>query len=51
MSTRDTIKAKKVINRDSPKNCPISCFFWAPKTFFTPISLARFAERAVARFI
>ena len=33
------MKAKKVISIDSPKNCSINCFFNAPNTFLTPISL------------
>ena len=36
---------------DSPKNCFIISVLCAPATFLIPTSLARFPERAVARFI
>ena len=39
----------KLMINDSPRNCFINWFFWAPTTFLTPISFIRLKERAVER--
>src|SRR5688572_20338387 len=44
-------KAIKTINTDSTKNCAINWLRCEPIAFLTPTSLARFAERAVDKFI
>ena len=46
-----SIKAKNVTKMDSLKNCPINCWRNAPTAFRIPTSLARLAERAVAKFM
>ena len=50
-STTAIITEKKVSSNASPINCPINADRMAPTTFRIPTSFARFAERAVARFI
>ena len=47
----DTRSEKKVINKDSPKNCMAKLFRFAPRTLRIPTSLALLVARAVVRFM
>ena len=50
--TKPTISTDKNKKKTaSPRNCLIRYSFVAPTTFLKPISLERFEERAVERFI
>ena len=47
----ESIIANKTINVDSPRNCTINCFRFAPVTFLMAISLARCVAFAVVRIV
>jgi hypothetical protein len=51
ISNSAQIEEITLIKTASLKNCRMSCFLFAPTTFLTPISLMRFPDRAVVRFM